>query len=190
MTKVLGEKRTKNLFIICGFCAWRPQYFQSRRFPGIWSQKDEWLRQASPPYQNDLISHHYNNFLFAQSAQEILMAPSWRSPTTPTYQAVQLKRLLVASRLLRHQLVNKRFRFRHDRVPAALLRWRNISRLFIHHSRQTSHQVFRWWKTSWQDILKSIREMPCHLSAANECVVTDVWWNGSCKNVWNSSRFQ
>ena len=28
---------------------------------------------------------------------------------------------------------------------------------------------FRWWKASWQDILKSIREMRCHLSGANKC---------------------
>lgn len=48
---------------------------------------------------------------------------------------------LAASLQLRPHLVNQRFRFHHDRVSAPLLRWRNISHLFIPHSRQTSHQV-------------------------------------------------
>jgi hypothetical protein len=65
--------------------------------------------------------------------------------------------------------------------PVVLLRWRNASSPPFE---PDLSPIFRWWKSSWQDILKSIREMRCHLSAANECsAASNVIWKQSCENV-------
>jgi hypothetical protein len=170
--KILGGKRTKILFVSCGFCAWRHQYFKVADFLASRARKTStYARHPALPKRVNLPS--LQEFLVftkrTGNANGTILKHCMEEPNDAYITSSAAEKPPCSVSAVTPSSRESTFSLSPWQGPRPAAKMKEYFSSLHPPFAPNLSPSFRWWKASWQDILKSIREMRCHLSAANEC---------------------